>query len=106
MVNKKRIAHYYISLSILSFFIPNALAQTNGDSGCPIEKLKHSDDNNLRRQLNDNTILIAAKPDAKIATISLKQLNVFNTELEAENNALLKIKFLLFIFFFYNLVIK
>ena len=90
MVNKKRIAHYCISLSILSFFIPNALAQTNSDSGCPIEKLKHSDDNNLRRQLNDNTILIAAKPDAKIATISLKQLNVFNTELEAENNALFR----------------
>lgn len=74
-----------------SLILSNAYAQQPEDiTTCTSESTYHRDGNKLRRQLDDETILIATKPNAKIATINLEQLNVFNTELEEENNALFR----------------
>ena len=92
MVNNKWITQFYIGLSFLGLFMPSAFAQEQPTNlnNCPIEKSKQSSDKKLRRQLDDETILVAAKPNAKIANITLEQLNVFNTEIEEENNALFR----------------
>ena len=92
MVNNKWITQFYIGLSFLGLFMPSAFAQEQPTTlnNCPIEKSKQSSDKKLRRQLDDETILVAAKPNAKIANITLEQLNVFNTEIEEENNALFR----------------
>jgi hemolysin activation/secretion protein len=92
MVNNNWVIQYCIRFGILSFFVPSALAQQqpNISGNCLVEISEQSSEQNLRRQLNDHITLVTAKSDAKIANISLEQLNVFNTELEEENNALFR----------------
>ena len=64
----------------MCLMLPNAFAQKLKDTAtCTSQSSHQRDGNKLRRQLDDETILIATKPNAKIATINLEQLNVFNT---------------------------
>ncbi|MBQ4798414.1 BamA/TamA family outer membrane protein [Pseudoalteromonas sp. MMG006] len=92
MVNKKWIAQCCISLSALSFLMPSALAQQAPDKidTCPLTQSHLDNNKNLRREVEDKATLITSRSDAQIASITLSQLNVFNTELEEENNALFR----------------
>ncbi len=92
MVNKKWIAQCCISLTVLSSYVPNAFAQQSSmkTDNCLVEQTDLSTDKNLRREVQDKTSLTNSNSNAKIASIKLKQLNVFNTELEEENNALFR----------------
>lgn len=91
MVSKELIIRYFISLSALSFFIPAALAQPllANDSDCPTPTKQKINNKSLRRQLNDDT-LVNVKENAIIANIEFEQLNIFNTAIEKENNALFR----------------
>ncbi|WP_350636105.1 POTRA domain-containing protein, partial [Pseudoalteromonas sp. GW168-MNA-CIBAN-0100] len=62
----------------------------HAQNDCASEQPTPSSSNNLRRQLDQPTPLLKQSSNAKIANITLQQLNVFNTELEAENNALFR----------------
>ncbi|WP_289156576.1 POTRA domain-containing protein [uncultured Pseudoalteromonas sp.] len=92
MVNRKWIAHCCISLALVSFSAPKAFAQQppNKTNACSAVQTHSDKSNNLRREVEDKTTLINSRRDAQITSITLKQLNVFNTELEEENNALFR----------------
>lgn len=92
MVNKKWIAQCCIGLSVLSFFVPSVIAQQAPDKTdtCPLTQAHLEKNKNLRREIEDKTTLVNSRSDAQIASIKLTQLNVFNTELEEENNALFR----------------
>ncbi|WP_372760992.1 BamA/TamA family outer membrane protein [Pseudoalteromonas sp.] len=91
MINRKWITQCCISVTFSVFFMANAFSQQLTDDSCTAAPITYENSNsNLRRQLHDNTALLVAKPDATIARVSLQQLNVFNTELEEENNALFR----------------
>ncbi|MBB1349048.1 MULTISPECIES: BamA/TamA family outer membrane protein [unclassified Pseudoalteromonas] len=92
MVSKKWIAQCCISLTVLSFYVPNTFAQQSSmkTDNCLVEQTDLSTNKNLRREVQDKTTLTHSNSNAKIASIKLKQLNVFNTELEEENIALFR----------------
>ncbi|GAB0111456.1 ShlB/FhaC/HecB family hemolysin secretion/activation protein [Pseudoalteromonas distincta] len=92
MVNKKSILQCCINLSILCLCVSDASAeqQPNTNSNCHVKQSVNAHNKGLRRQLDDETTLIAAKPNAIITNITLEQLNVFNTKLKEENNALFR----------------
>lgn len=92
MITKKWISSCCFSLCIPSFFMFSLAAQEtpHAQNDCASEQPTPSSSNNLRRQLDQPTPLLKQSSNAKIANITLQQLNVFNTELEAENNALFR----------------
>ncbi|WP_348772135.1 BamA/TamA family outer membrane protein [Pseudoalteromonas sp. MMG010] len=57
---------------------------------CSVTTLNENKPEKLNRQLNDNTKITTHKMAPQIASINIKQLNVFNTELEAEDNFLFR----------------
>ena len=81
MVSKKWIAQCCISLTVLSFYVPNTFAQQSSmkTDNCLVEQTDLSTNKNLRREVQDKTTLTHSNSNAKIASIKLKQLNVFNT---------------------------
>ena len=91
MLNRKWIARSCFSLSILSMFMLSVCAQeTPLAQSCPSDDSSQTHESNLRRQIESQPPPLTINSNAKIASINLKQLNVFNTELEAENNALFR----------------
>ena len=63
---------------------------TDDNNYCQNQRTLKSQDNNLRRQLDADNPLPDAANNRKIVSIELEQLNVFNTELEEENNFLFR----------------
>lgn len=63
---------------------------TDNSNYCQNQRTLKSQDNNLRRQLDADNPLPDAANNRKIVSIELEQLNVFNTELEEENNFLFR----------------
>ena len=91
MLNRKWIARSCFSLSILSMFMLSVCAQeTPLAQSCQNDDSLKTSEINLRRQIESQPPPLTTNSNAKIASINLKQLNVFNTELEAENNALFR----------------
>lgn len=91
MLNRKWIARSCFSLSISSMFMLSVCAQEAPlAQSCPSDDSSQTHENNLRRQITSQTPTLTAQSNTKIASITLQQLNVFNTELEAENNALFR----------------
>ncbi|MBB1295126.1 MAG: POTRA domain-containing protein [Pseudoalteromonas rhizosphaerae] len=68
------------------------LAQSfdDGQQSCSNQRTTTPTEKNLRRQLDVDIQLPEKTNNAKIAQVELEQLNVFNTNLEAENNALFR----------------
>lgn len=69
---------------------PTIKAKTIDNSSCSNQRTISPSEQNLRRQLEGDERLPKKTANTKIANISLEQLNVFNTQLEAENNALFR----------------
>ena len=92
MVSNTWFSPYCGGLICLFLLMPCAFAEQfpSNIGSCPLESSINLSEEKLRRQLSDETLLVATKPNAKIATITLEQLNVFNTHLEEENNALFR----------------
>ena len=89
MISNTWFSPYFVGVFVLCLLMSNAYAEPlpSNTGTCPLESSIHLSEEKLRRQLSDETLLVATKPNAKIATITLEQLNVFNTALEEENNA-------------------
>ena len=92
MISNTWFSPYFVGVFVLCLLMSNAYAEPlpSNTGTCPLESSIHLSEEKLRRQLSDETLLVATKPNAKIATITLEQLNVFNTALEEENNALFR----------------
>ena len=90
MVSSKRPFFCLVITCLSLFYSQSSDANTDSDLFCS-QKTEHArTSTNLLRQLDDDQQLPAKKAGAKITTIKLEQLNVFNTELEEENNALFR----------------
>lgn len=63
---------------------------TDDNNYCQNQRTLKSQDNNLRRQLDTDNPLPEAAENRKIVAVELEQLNVFNTELEEEDNFLFR----------------
>jgi len=82
MLNRKWIARSCFSLSISSMFMLSVCAQeTPLAQSCPSDDSSQTHESNLRRQIESQPPPLTTNSNAKIASINLKQLNVFNTEL-------------------------
>jgi len=78
-----------VLLSVTSHaYAEQVLADNN--NYCHNQRTLKTQDNNLRRQLDSDNPLPEAADNRKITSIKLEQLNVFNTALEEENNALFR----------------
>lgn len=85
---------YYITILVSCFGIglysPLANATLFDNDSCSNQRTISPSEQNLRRQLDGAELLPEKTSDAKIANVTLNQLNVFNTELEEENNAIFR----------------
>ncbi|WP_404342614.1 ShlB/FhaC/HecB family hemolysin secretion/activation protein [Pseudoalteromonas mariniglutinosa] len=92
MAHKQSFHLYRFSIALGVFCAPILYAAESIKSAnfCQNQRVVHAADNNLRRQLDTENPLPVATQNAKITSIELEQLNVFNTELEEENNALFR----------------
>lgn len=82
----------FFSCSSYLLYAPYCVAQSEAQTqqSCEKQQTITASKKNLHRQLEGEELLPEKTPDAKIAKIELNQLNVFNTELEEENNALFR----------------
>jgi len=71
-------------------YTQKSVADTDSDLYCSKKTTHTRTATNLLRQLDDDQQLPKKQAGAKVVSIKLKQLNVFNTELEEENNALFR----------------
>ena len=92
MAVSRRFKFLLLSCSSYLLYAPYCAAQSSAQtqSSCNKQQTITTSETNLHRQLDGAELLPKKTPDAKIATIKLNQLNVFNTELEEENNALFR----------------
>lgn len=79
-----------LSCCSILFYSPFVIANSFDNQSCSNQRTITPSEQNLRRQLDGDEQLPKKTADTKIASISLEQLNVFNTQLEEENNALFR----------------
>lgn len=90
MLSSKRLVFCLAVTCLNLLYTQSSDANTDSDRYCS-KKTEHTRaSTNLLRQLDDAQQLPEKKAGAKVVAIQLKQLNIFNTELEAENNALFR----------------
>ncbi|WP_152996213.1 POTRA domain-containing protein [Pseudoalteromonas sp. H105] len=88
-------ANSYYTTILLSYFSiglysPLTNAALFDNDSCSNQRTISPSEQNLRRQLDGAELLPEKTTDATVAKITLNQLNVFNTELEEENNAIFR----------------
>lgn len=88
-------ANSYYKTILLSYFSiglysPLTNAALFDNDSCSNQRTISPSEQNLRRQLDGAELLPEKTTDATVANITLNQLNVFNTELEEENNAIFR----------------
>ncbi|MGO3299558.1 MAG: ShlB/FhaC/HecB family hemolysin secretion/activation protein [Pseudoalteromonas sp.] len=93
MVLNKKFANMLINSCSLFLFATNSYAaseHTESVESCRSQQTSSHHSTNLLRQLDGDQQLPTKTANAKIVNIELKQLNIFNTELEEEDNALFR----------------
>ncbi|KTF15319.1 hypothetical protein ATS75_10030 [Pseudoalteromonas sp. H105] len=74
----------------MGLYSPLTNAALFDNDSCSNQRTISPSEQNLRRQLDGAELLPEKTTDATVAKITLNQLNVFNTELEEENNAIFR----------------
>lgn len=90
MVNNSSSLNYYLTHCILFIFILSSSHFTvASESECLFRQVNETT-NDLRRQITVTAPPVTVSQKTKVASVTLKQLNVFNTQLESEDNALFR----------------
>lgn len=74
----------------IGLYSPETFAEQFDSNSCSNQRTIAPSEQNLRRQLNGAEQLPKKTPGAEIGHITYNQLNVFNTDLEEENNAIFR----------------
>jgi len=79
-----------LSCMSIGLYSPETFAEQFDSNSCSNQRTIAPSEQNLRRQLNGVEQLPKKTPGAEIGNITYNQLNVFNTDLEEENNAIFR----------------